>query len=94
MSEPDQGYRTTVSIEEACIRLGVGQETVVEYIRHEWLVPTRQDPLQFDEQDLARAQFILDLRHSLGVNDEAIPVILHLVDQLHALRSLLKRSGS
>jgi chaperone modulatory protein CbpM len=36
--------------------------------------------------DLARAQLIRDLRDDLGVNDEGISVILHLLDQVHGLR--------
>jgi chaperone modulatory protein CbpM len=40
----------------------------------------------FSDVDLARAQLIRDLRDDLGVNDEGISVILHLLDQVHGLR--------
>jgi chaperone modulatory protein CbpM len=36
--------------------------------------------------DLARAQLIRDLREDIGVNDEGVSVILHLLDQVHGLR--------
>ena len=36
--------------------------------------------------DLARAELIRDLRDDLGVNDEGISVVLHLLDQVHGLR--------
>jgi chaperone modulatory protein CbpM len=36
--------------------------------------------------DVARAHLIQDLKADLGVNDEGVDVILHLVDQLHGLR--------
>jgi chaperone modulatory protein CbpM len=39
---------------------------------------------------MARAQLIQDLRRDLGVNDEAIPIILDLIDQVHGLRRLLR----
>jgi chaperone modulatory protein CbpM len=39
--------------------------------------------------DLARAHFIRDLQ-ALGVNDEGIPIVLDLVDQLHGLRRILR----
>jgi len=39
--------------------------------------------------DLARANLIHDLRDKMGVNDEGLGVILHLLDQLHALRRAL-----
>jgi chaperone modulatory protein CbpM len=55
-----------------------------------WLVPRRgTSDQEFSEVDLARAHFIRDLQ-SLGANDESIPVILDLVDQLHGVRRLLK----
>ncbi|MBV8443774.1 MAG: hypothetical protein JO312_25000, partial [Hyphomicrobiales bacterium] len=30
-----------------------------------------------------------DLRHNMGVNDEGLGVILHLIDQMHGLRRAL-----
>jgi chaperone modulatory protein CbpM len=55
-----------------------------------WLLP-RQDGTthDFSEVDLARAQLIQDLGR-LGANDEAIPVILDLIDQVHGLRRTLR----
>ena len=41
--------------------------------------------------DVARARFIGNLKTDLGVNDEGIDVILHLVDQLHGLRAALEQ---
>jgi chaperone modulatory protein CbpM len=43
----------------------------------------------FSEVDLARAQLIRDLGE-LGVNDEGIPVVLDLIDQLQGLRGALR----
>lgn len=55
-----------------------------------WLLPRQDGPKHdFSDVDLARAQLIQDLE-GLGVNDEAIPVILDLVDQLHGLRRTLR----
>jgi chaperone modulatory protein CbpM len=39
---------------------------------------------------MARACLIRDLQRDLGVNEEAIPVILDLLDQLHGLRRVLR----
>ena len=39
--------------------------------------------------DLARANLIRDLKDKMGVNDEGLDVVLHLVDQMHALRRAL-----
>ena len=44
----------------------------------------------FSEVDLSRAQLIRDLREDLGVNDEGVSVILHLIDQMHGLRHSMR----
>jgi len=57
------------------------------WIEAGWLAPPQTEPeLMFSDVDLARAQLIRDLREDLGVNDEGISVILHLIDQMHGLR--------
>jgi chaperone modulatory protein CbpM len=43
----------------------------------------------FSEIDLARVQLIVDLKEDMGVNDEGVPIILDLVDQINGLRRLL-----
>jgi chaperone modulatory protein CbpM len=39
--------------------------------------------------DVARAQLIRDLQ-GMGVNDDAMPIILDLIDQMHGLRRTLR----
>ena len=65
-------------------------EVLEAWIEAGWLLP-RQDGAKrnFFDVDLARAHLIHDLER-LGVNDEGIPVILDLVDQLHGLRRTLR----
>lgn len=45
---------------------------------------------EFSDIDLARARLIAELRSGLGLNDEAIPVVLDLIDQVHGLRRLVR----
>jgi chaperone modulatory protein CbpM len=60
------------------------------WIEAGWLAPQQAGRTRdFSDVDLARAQLILDLRQ-LGVNDESIPIILDLVDQMHGLRRMLR----
>ena len=55
-----------------------------------WLAPRRaRGDWTFSEIDLARTRLIQDLTRDFGVNDEGIPIILGLVDQLHGLRRVL-----
>jgi chaperone modulatory protein CbpM len=56
-----------------------------------WLLPGYDaQALSFSEIDLARACLIRDLQQDLGVNDEAVDVILDLIDQIHGLRRGLR----
>jgi chaperone modulatory protein CbpM len=65
-------------------------ETLEAWIAAGWLLPRgSREAGPFSEVDLARAQLIRDLEE-LGVNDEGIPIILDLVDQLHGLRHALR----
>ena len=71
-------------------RARLDRATLSVWIEEEWLIPGRAaHELAFTEMDLARANLILDLRDKMGVNDEGLGVILHLLDQLHALRRAL-----
>jgi chaperone modulatory protein CbpM len=80
-----------ISIHEFVIRARVEQQAVETWIAAGWLVPpqTAPEPM-FSDVDLARAQLIRDLREDLGVNDEGVAVILHLLDQMHGLRGSMQ----
>ena len=61
--------------------------TLDVWLEQSWLVPdSRGAEISFTEIDVARVRFIRDLQGDLGVNDQGVDVILHLVDQLHGLR--------
>ena len=65
------------------------------WIEAGWLLPQQEGESGEGESglsdvDLARAQLIHDLKHGLGVNDEGIPLILDLIDQLHGMRRVMR----
>lgn len=77
--------------QEFVARSHLDAPTLNAWIEAEWLAPvTGQKTFLFSEADLARARLIQDLRLDFGVNDEGIAIVLHLLDQLHGLRSLLR----
>jgi len=80
-----------ISVEEFLLQARMEQQSLQAWIQAGWLVPPQTEPeLAFSEIDLARARLIRDLRHDLGVNDEGIEVILHLLDQMHGLRATMQ----
>jgi chaperone modulatory protein CbpM len=40
----------------------------------------------FHEVDVARVRLIVEIRHDLAIDAEAVPVVLSLLDQLYGLR--------
>jgi chaperone modulatory protein CbpM len=63
---------------------------VQRWVASGWLEPQRSgDDDGFSEVDIARAHLICDLQR-MGVNDDGIPIILDLVDQLHGVRRTLR----
>ena len=71
-------------------RARLDRRTLIVWIEEEWLIPAREaDELAFTDMDLARVNLIRDLKDKMGVNDEGLDVVLHLVDQMHALRRAL-----
>jgi chaperone modulatory protein CbpM len=77
---------------EFLMRADVSPEALEWMIDAGWLRPHRAGGgWQFEDIDLSRAQLIGDLRHDLGVNDDGIPIILDLVDQVCGLRRMLRQ---
>jgi chaperone modulatory protein CbpM len=75
---------------ELCRQLGIQRTALEAWIEAGWLRPVRaRNDWRFSTIDLMRAQFILDLRDPMGVNDEGVSVILGLLDQIHGLRRAL-----
>ena len=83
--------KKTIKIEEAAREMGVDLKIVLEFIQNEWIQPAEPDPVALDEEDIARIRLIAQLRGEFGVNDEAVPIILHLLDQLHQMHYQLRR---
>jgi chaperone modulatory protein CbpM len=71
-------------------RARLDRRTLTVWIEEEWLIPSgAADELAFTDMDLARANLIRDLKDNMGVNNEGLGVILHLLDQMHSLRRVL-----
>jgi chaperone modulatory protein CbpM len=72
---------------EFLVRARLEDNVLKDWVAAGWLIPTdHAGETQFSDADLARAHLINDLKGDIGVNDEGVAVILHLLDQLHGLR--------
>jgi chaperone modulatory protein CbpM len=80
-----------MEIQEFIGRSHLDTRTLNAWIEAEWLLPlTSGTTFEFSDADLARARLIQDLKVDFGVNDEGIAIVLHLLDQLHGLRCLVR----
>jgi chaperone modulatory protein CbpM len=79
------------TLEEVIAEVEVSETEVSVWITQNWVLPMEEDGrLLFDEADRARIKLIVELRRDLEVNDEAIPVVLRLLDQVYSLRRALE----
>jgi chaperone modulatory protein CbpM len=79
-------------LEEVCQSCGIEEEIIRQFLQEDWIHPIDQEHNIFDDEDIARIALISELREDFGINDEAIPVILHLIDQLNLLHRKIQRS--
>lgn len=75
-----------ISVQELLDRVRIDQGLLDIWIGEGWLLPQRGTQPLFTDMDVARARLIRELTEHLGVNDEGVRVILHLLDQVYGLR--------
>ncbi len=61
------------------------------WIEQGWVLPHRdhQGSVLFDPSDVVRVQLICDLHYDLSIEEDSMPVVLSLLDQLYATRRAL-----
>lgn len=76
-----------VTIETVLNEAEISRRELSAWIEQKWVLPTEEDGrFLFNEADRARIGLILELRRDLAINDEAMPVVLQLLDQVYAMR--------
>jgi chaperone modulatory protein CbpM len=78
------------TFEELVAEIDIAPAELAAWIEQEWVLPARQGKTHvFNDTDVARVRFICELRRDMAINDEAVPVVLRLLDQIYALRDTL-----
>jgi chaperone modulatory protein CbpM len=82
-----------ITIETLCFQLrGLRREDVEHWISQAWVRPDGgPGHYLFHDIDVARVRLILELREQMQVNEEALPVVLSLLDQLYEARRRMRR---
>lgn len=86
--------QTYYRISEASEKFGLKEEFLIHCIEANWVIPVAPEEHLIDEEDLARAKLIQELIQEFGVNNEAIPIILHLLDQLYYLEHRIEKKAA
>ncbi len=64
---------------------------ITTWVERGWVLPEQDGSrMVFQEIDVARVRLIRDLRSRLALEEEAIPVVLSLIDQVYELRGRLR----
>jgi chaperone modulatory protein CbpM len=71
---------------------GLDRKELMRWVENRWVLPERQDQTWlFHEVDVARVELILEIRQEFAIDEEALPVVLGLLDQVYELRRQLRR---
>jgi chaperone modulatory protein CbpM len=65
---------------------GVSTRQLRMWASEAWVCPTMDVPAKYSDTDIARVRLLDLLTNQLEVGDEAVPIILSLIDQIHDLR--------
>lgn len=70
---------------------GLEVDALQHWIDQGWVLPQRDDgSLRFDPADVARVRLIYQLHVELSIEEDSLPVVLSLLDQLYAARRAMR----
>jgi chaperone modulatory protein CbpM len=71
---------------------GLDRRDLIRWVENRWVLPERRDQTWlFQEVDVARVELILEIRQEFAIDEEALPMVLGLLDQVYELRRQLRR---
>jgi chaperone modulatory protein CbpM len=70
---------------------GVAIDRLQIWVQKGWVRPAiKAGEPHFTTADMARAAFVHDLQELMELDEETVPIILNLIDQIHGLRRELR----
>jgi chaperone modulatory protein CbpM len=82
-----------IALDEALRRVrGLDRQELVRWVENRWVLAERHGgDWLFREVDVARIELIREIRQEFAIDDEALPLVLDLLDQVYDLRRQLRR---
>jgi chaperone modulatory protein CbpM len=71
---------------------GLDRGELARWVENRWILPERNGEMWlFREVDIARVELILDIRREFTIEDDAVSLLLGLLDQVYSLRRQMRR---
>src|SRR5579862_7996067 len=73
---------------------GLDRGELLRWVENRWVLPEHGGNAAgwaFTEVDVARVELILEIRRDFAIDDEAMPLVLGLLDQVYSLRRQMRR---
>src|SRR5260370_27823695 len=85
--------RSMIALDELLRQMkGLDRRDLIRWVENRWVLPERLDQTWlFHEVDVARVELILEIRQEFAIDEEALPLVLGLLDQVYDLRRQLRR---
>jgi chaperone modulatory protein CbpM len=82
-----------ITVDVLCVRFsGLRRDDLYRWIGNAWVRPDGgPENYVFRDIDVERVRLILELRDEMQVNEDALPVVLSLLDQLYETRRRMRR---
>jgi len=82
-----------IGLDEILARFGdLERGELIRWVENRWVLPERRrQTWVFREVDVARVELIIEIRREFAVDDEAMPLVLGLLDQVYGLRRQMRR---
>ena len=82
-----------IGFDELLLRLhSLERRELLRWVENRWVLPERHgEGWVFHEVDVARVELIFDIRRDFAIDDEAMGLVLGLLDQVYGLRRQMRR---
>jgi chaperone modulatory protein CbpM len=82
-----------IAFEEVLIRYrGLERRELSRWVENRWVLPEPHGGgWVFHEVDVARVELIIEIRRDFAIDDEAMGLVLGLLDQVYGLRRQMRR---
>ena len=83
-----------LTLHHVCVTVGnLAEHELQGWVARDWVRPVLReaDEPRFGAAEVARVRLILELRDAMAVGEDAMPVVLSLLDQLYDERRRMRR---